>query len=897
MSEVGVQLAPRAGPSVVFGVDAADPDRFLVRGRYLGLRLPVALAILYFACNGQLDGLRREALWRFTGATALAFLAVALAFLRRRLVLDRARGELREELALVVPFARKVRALRGVRRVIVSVENRPASQGHETVYPVDLQGSASRVRVDTVGRWERAAPLAEALARFLGVPLRDTRRGGDVGVEELDQPLRDGAEAPVASAAPERMTCRVTADRPGLFRVDVPRPAVPQTLFLNGILLAFCVLPLLTELAIPLLRGWRPESLREAFLSVGWLLLPALIVGGGSVMHVARNGGTLTVTPERVRFLRNGVLWRREVAIPAERVEDVVLLEPEMGGARSLLAYFSKGVLVVRSDEESFRAGYGLSIPELEWLRSRVQAVLGRARRRGPSKAAAEVEPPEAALPVFPRWSRVWIGLLGLAILGHLPGGPLGAGAALPYLEETGVFVIGTLGNTLLLNALLLMAFAARGGEWRPDLLALAAEGTRSLRRFGGLAPPAAAVALVASGALLAGVAAMRWPEMIPAWRPRPPAVDRQARERVRSTSPAPRKATGPAFSLELPPVPPAIVPSIEMVGSLDPVLASLAGRPVVLLYWAGDEPRLWLPDADRLHRTMAPHGVEVVGVPRLSDEARLRETLGASRIEWRQLLGAPGWSSRVPTAWPQVVVIDAAGEVAYRGRPGAGVEEALGRLVGPAPPPATDAVGVVEGRLLYAGRPLGEASRLPIRFWFRNEWTGREARLQTEADRANSAFRWVGPIGTYLADVSCGPRLDFSAHTSLSGTARFAVTTGEPRRQDISLQRILRLRQPVDNGTTLPPHGQTLAHSSPVRFAWDPLPEADEYRYSLSRVGDQPGDPIVSGETRSPAIEVALGEGTYNFRLSAHGPAGLVGRLEVYGANYRAWSYGFVVK
>lgn len=1002
MNTFGIQLAPRAGSDVVYGLDSTDPARFVIRGSYLRPRLLAGLAILFFAGGSQLEALRSGNPWSLAGATIVACLASAAAFVRRRLVLDRARAEVLEEFAIAAPFARRVRELSSFRHVVVSRENRPAAHGRETVYPVDLQAALTRIRVCAMDRWELAVPLSEALARFLDLPLRDARRGGNVAVDHLDAPLRDDPPRPFAAAPPQPSSCRVTVDREALLKVEIPRPAVAQTLFLNAILLAFCVLPLVLEVALPMWRGWRPESARETFFSVGWLLLPAILVSGGSIRHVARNGGSLSVTPEAVRFRRHGVIRSAEVTIPSDAIEDLVILEPEMGGSRNLFAYLSSGVLVVRSDDLSFRAGYGLSIPELEWLRDRIREVIGQAGRRAPSAVASvrTAKLPGAAVPpLYPRWSRVGLGMLGGGLFGQWIGGTFGVCVALPYLEHLlnfgtmvggfsaaaltpslrgqqgprrilgaiaaglvviataslmgrtdfiqsaprealgtslsgaftaaaqaggwdadrerfGFFPIGVLGNALLVNGFLLIAFQARASDWRPDPASLFPQSLRLAPRVEGLLPPQTVVALVATAAL-AGLSLPFWlglsergaePMPIASRPPHPQNPDRANREQISepplgpSTRPTGESAISPSpsagsssRSAPLPDVPP-VVPNIETPADLDSVLAPLTGRPVLLLYWSGDEPREWLPDADRLHRIFAAHGLEVIGVPRSQDEALVRQVLGAARIGWGQIMGASAWRSRIPTVWPQIVLLDAAGEIVYRGQPGPKVDEALERLVEPPSRPPVEPQGIIEGRLVYAGRLLHETITSGVRFWFRNEWTGREAQLQTAADPRTSEFRFAGPIGTYLVSVFSGPRLDHPPHASWNGSSTFAVTAGDPRRQDISLQRMVRLREPVDNGKTLPPLPQRFVHASPVRFAWDSVPEANVYRYRLFRDGDRSDDPL-AGETTANSFEITLSPGAYQLQLSAHGPSGLVGRLETYGANYRAWTYSFTVR
>jgi len=132
----------------------------------------VALVVLYFAGWGQLDALVSFAYGQLLATTLLAAVAVSALLLHRRRVLDSRLGSMREELRLLFPFARTERQIEAFRSVIVSLEKRAVGKkGHETLYPVDLDGVETRLRVDSVGLWEHAVPLAEALAGFLRLPL------------------------------------------------------------------------------------------------------------------------------------------------------------------------------------------------------------------------------------------------------------------------------------------------------------------------------------------------------------------------------------------------------------------------------------------------------------------------------------------------------------------------------------------------------------------------------------------------------------------------------------------------------------------------------------------------------------------------------------------------------
>ena len=474
---------------------------------------------------------------------------------------------------------------------------------------------------------------------------------------------------------------------------------------------------------------------------------------------------------------------------------------------------------------------------------------------------------------------------------------------ASPARVGAGFFAVGGLLNALLLNAVVGVVFGVVwGGSWRPRRSRLAEDAARMARTLAALTPVRIVLIATLSGLAVAALFSS-WPALQPGSRNRSPppprpmvrAPDPRAEDDALEARPRPAEAQ-PTPPLLLPPVEPPVVPLVETVEDPDAFLRGLEGRPIVLLFWKVDAGATWLPDVEKLRRRFGPSGLEVIGVPLLAHQPRLRDVLATSRIGWRQLSATRGWHGRIPSAWPQVVVLDERGEIAHAGRPGVEVEEALTRLVGSPPEAGPEVLGAVEGRLVYAGRPLHEATRQAARFWFRDEWSRKEAAVRTELDRAASTFRWVAPIGTYLVDASAGPRLDFAPHESFSGTATFGVTPGEPRRLEVALQEILHLLQPVDNATTLPASGEWLVHASPVRFAWEGLAEALLYRYSITPV-DGRSLPEVSGETPRTQIQAALAPGSYRFALSAHGPSGLVGRLKVYGSNYRAWSYAFVVE
>lgn len=667
---IGIRLAPRAGTQVAFGLDPSAPDRFLVRGRVLQPSGALALLALVFLAPGRL-ALVREGEWLLLAlASLLAWSAIAVALVRRRLVLDRGRGLLPEEFGLLFPFARRARPLAAFRRVLVSADNQPGSEGRQTVYPVDLDasaGAAPRLRVDSAGLWEGAMPLAESLSRFLELPLRDERRRGELDHDRLDVAFRERGDQEPRLFPPKRPRCTIEVERPYLFRAHIPRPAVPQTLLLNGGVVACSLLPLAFEVLIPLLRGQPLGSARELGVLVAWCLLPILVVSSASLSSLARNGGTIAATPERLHFLRNGLLGPTTVEIPAGELEDLAVLEPELGGERGLLAYFSEGVLVARSDRVAFRFGYGLTLDELLWLRQSLRDVLlvGATPRARRGERDGEPEPAKSdGLPLFRSWRLAWLGLLVGGLAGRALGGPLGVCLAVPLVEHVlnvGA-AIGFLAGVVLspslrkgprsrsgrLAGLVVLAVVAAALaipndriQPRPGFGALRAARERRLDAGFFLAASAtdalalnlllwAAVRLrsrrwaIGMGELLGeAVESARRLEAVPdpkalapfacaglglvalGWHAGAhPAPDTRPTPPSRVRRAPPAPSLSSAAALALPASLPPVEPRIQPAPEPDLELQRLAGHPVLLLYWG---PRgLWLPEIDGLQRAYA---------------------------------------------------------------------------------------------------------------------------------------------------------------------------------------------------------------------------------------------------------------------------------------------------
>lgn len=419
MTSIGVQLNPSRKPGVVLRRDPRDPDRLYVLPRLLGGASLFGLVLLGLGGFGQLEALREDSAAGLVFATLLAWGGAAAVTLRPVSAIDRARRVVEERFGRLLPVHLRSHSLAGLERVTLEVRSNPASQGVSTAYPVRLEGPGVGFEVDDPGYWEPAVGLAEPLAAFLDVPMTDPGRSGTRAPEELDRPLGDQARSN-RRHRPADSALAVVADGDDLLQVRIPRPYAKQFGCLSLLVGLFCMIPVTIEVLVPLLRGY---SLQGRLGSLAFFCFPIALVGGAALRILLTNGGDLHVTPGRLRMSLHAPWGRRVVEIPFGELEDLVILEPEMGGSRSLLAYFSQGVLVARSDREAVRFGHGLSRKELEWIQSRVRAVMRpRERRLIAPRPAAAAKLDELG---FSRdWKWPALGFAAGAVLAHAIPGP-----------------------------------------------------------------------------------------------------------------------------------------------------------------------------------------------------------------------------------------------------------------------------------------------------------------------------------------------------------------------------------------------------------------------------------------------------------------------------------------
>lgn len=230
----------------------------------------------------------------------------------------------------------------------------------------------------------------------------------------------------------------------------------------------------------------------------------------------------------------------------------------------------------------------------------------------------------------------------------------------------------------------------------------------------------------------------------------------------------------------------------------------------------------------------------------------------------------------------------------------------------GPAAPPAPAEASpiVVAGRLLYDGQPIaGPGLPAPL-FWFRDEASRAQVKPEVEYDAGAFKVRGLAP-GRYGLSVRVdaergNPNIfpgDFNAW------AEFVLEAGARLELELPLRRIMHLRQPVDNGATLPgwdaPCGA--GHPSPAKilFAWEPLDPAATYEVRIDRLACARGyvsaGSAYSRATTDPWVSVELppsreGE-CYSFRLVAKKNGRQIGILTTHGKTGLGWDYRFAVR
>lgn len=263
-------------------------------------------------------------------AGALALLAGAFCLLvRGGIHLDRRRRVEVSWWSVLGLGRRKETSFAGCDRV--EIEKDSGDSDSPTTYPARLAGpdGVEPLTLDAPTDYQRARRAAEAVARFLSLPLHDCS-AGDVVVRqpaELDEPLRSRLRRtggpPHLPPAPPAPKARVEQTHEGL-RVEVVGAGPSATAWLPvGCAVLFAAL-----VGVAFWSG-TIRSPRPFAIAVGvFVALPILAALGAAARHLLQR--TVVVAGRLgLRVEQASLLGRTVIEIPADELEELVIVRPD----------------------------------------------------------------------------------------------------------------------------------------------------------------------------------------------------------------------------------------------------------------------------------------------------------------------------------------------------------------------------------------------------------------------------------------------------------------------------------------------------------------------------------------------------------------------------------------
>lgn len=213
----------------------------------------------------------------------------------------------------------------------VEVEKDSGDSDSPTTYPARLVGpeGVEPLRLDAPTDYQQARRAAEAVARFLTLPLHD-RSAGEVVVRqpaELDEPLRSRIRRtggpPELPAAPVAPRAQVEQTHEGL-RVEIVGAGPSAAAWLP----VGCAVLFAAFVGLTFWSG-ATRSPRPLVIAVGvFVAVPILAALGTAVRHVLQR--TVVVAGRLgLRVEQAFLLGRKVIEIPADELEELVLLRPD----------------------------------------------------------------------------------------------------------------------------------------------------------------------------------------------------------------------------------------------------------------------------------------------------------------------------------------------------------------------------------------------------------------------------------------------------------------------------------------------------------------------------------------------------------------------------------------
>lgn len=306
----------------------------------------------------------------------LMLLGAVLICVRVGVIVDRQRRTIRTWWGLLVPFYRNrtEHSVSQAHFVTLSREERRAGKGQiYVVFPVTLEGrSSDAITIHEPHDHDKARHLAEEIAKFLGLGIRDRSSGEEVAREAgtLDESLRErlrrlGRSVALPVQAPGARAILSYGGIRSPTTIEIPPMPVGDCArwFLIGLSIAGVV-------AI-VLEWWTSRRWDVAFgVPTLVMLLLVLVILLPVLIRAAILRERLVVSPQEIVVTRRDVFGTKTTRLAGAEVEDVALVH-----ARGYGRFTSR--VVIRSDRGSIELVAALSNPEeVRWLRDVLAHVL-----------------------------------------------------------------------------------------------------------------------------------------------------------------------------------------------------------------------------------------------------------------------------------------------------------------------------------------------------------------------------------------------------------------------------------------------------------------------------------------------------------------------------------------
>ncbi|HYF48010.1 MAG TPA: hypothetical protein VEJ63_01290 [Planctomycetota bacterium] len=290
---------------------------------------------------------------------------VTFVFGRMGTIIDKTVGTITKWWGILwFPIYSKNISLADVRCVSISHETRKTKNGSYSVYPVRLRGNSGDVlHLSEPRDTMESRRLAEEVAQFLHVPLRDSSMGETVTrqPEELQESLRDklirtNQEVSI-SAPPSGAKCAVSAEGNRVI-FDIP----PQPLMTGCTLGASVGVIIFIVIFVSM---FATAFGANAMWVIGAAVVIGLVLISLQVAVATKTRWQVTADPQGLRVTTMGVVRSSTDEMSADKLEE--LRVHYSGTQTSLLAI---------SDQKTIRFGAGLSSAELEWMRALIMKAL-----------------------------------------------------------------------------------------------------------------------------------------------------------------------------------------------------------------------------------------------------------------------------------------------------------------------------------------------------------------------------------------------------------------------------------------------------------------------------------------------------------------------------------------